>query len=179
MCQGLIFLKIFLHQNMNVARGFINFRVGMFRLPPTWRSRTRPEFDKIRSRCVCNMKNDPHRSNKKIVVGYPLQRCNLWHRLFFGANFSVYSQSTATPKNEMKVQIRANISMYHLEVKQIYPIDEGCYRVSYQALVVTYGWQYLFNPTLVISCSIAAAIYMCNMCTKCLGISPLFGDTIY
>lgn len=98
---------------------------------------------------------------------------------FFGANFSVYSQSTATPKNEMKVQIRANISMYHLEVKQIYPIDEGCYRVSYQALVVTYGWQYLFNPTLVISCSIAAAIYMCNMCTKCLGISPLFGDTIY
>lgn len=128
---------------------------------------------------VCNMKNDPHRSNKKIVVGYPLQRCNLWHRLFFGANFSVYSQSTATPKNEMKVQIRANISMYHLEVKQIYPIDEGCYRVSYQALVVTYGWQYLFNPTLVISCSIAAAIYMCNMCTKCLGISPLFGDTSY
>lgn len=83
------------------------------------------------------------------------------------------------PKNEMKVQIRANISMYHLEVKQIYPIDEGCYRVSYQALVVTYGWQYLFNPTLVISCSIAAAIYMCNMCTKCLGISSLFGDTIY
>lgn len=159
--------------------GFINFRVGMFRLPSAWRSRTRPKFDKIRSRCVCNMKNDPHRSNKKIVVGYPLQRCKLWHRLYFGANFNVYFQSTATPQNEMKVQIQANISMYHLEVKQIYPIDESCYRVSYQALVVTCGWQYLFNPTLIISCFIAAAIYMCNMCTQCLGISSLFGDTIY
>lgn len=174
MWQGLIFFKNLPAPKYERRPGFINFRVGMFRLSPGLAISNATRIWR-----VCNMKNDPHRSNKKIVVGYPLQRCNLWHRLFFGANFSVYFQSTATPKNEMKVQIRANISMYHLEVKQIYPIDEGCYRVSYQALVVTYGWQYLFNPTLVISCSIAAAIYMCNMCTKCLGISPLFGDTSY
>lgn len=157
--------------------GFINFRVGMFRLPSAWRSRTRPKFDKIRSRCVCNMKNDPHRSNKKIVVGYPLQRCKLWHRLYFG----LLSEYSNTPKWDES----ANTSK-HFNVSPWGQTDIPDWWKLLSRIISgasCHLWVAIFvqpDPyNLLISCFIAAAIYMCNMCTQCLGISSLFGDTIY